>query len=674
MTRVSRLILVTLFGLVLLPLILSGDKPAIAATPAIKLSNDEGIVGDSLKVTVSGFPANVGVRLRFDGQTVTRGTTNGRGRFTYSFTVPDSIAGEHSVRADSGRTIASGTFAVGPTMSVSPSTFRVGGTTEVRLSGFGESERIVLWLSAKGERTRLTTVRASTTGSTTKVVTIPTSAAIGSVSLLAEGDQGNSGLAKAKTKAGASTHTPSVAPSGTSTNPPATVTLQPTRTPTQRPAVTSTPTTRATLPATQTATAIPTRTPSGGTISIWVDPVSGNDGNTGASRSNAVRTIDEAWSRIPAGVALQNGYRIRLVAGSYSANGLPNYMEQRYGTSGNSIVIEAADDQGSAVITGNWNIFDVRYLTISGLTLVNAGDVVHCEQCDHFSIVNSTLDGQGSAHETLKINQSQHITISGSDLSGSYENAIDFVAVQHGEITNNLIHDAEDWCMYLKGGSADFWIEGNEIYNCGTGGFTAGQGTGFQFMTPPYLTYEAMDITFIRNEIHDTDGAGMGVNGGKDILLAENSLVRVGARSHLLEIGFGGRSCDGQPGDDGRDRCAQYLDDGGWGTTRVDDGDNYVRIPNKNVTVRDNTFANPEGYQSQWQHFFIAGPYSGGGQSGSNAPNPALADDGLVISGNVITNGTQTMSLGLGDDSGCQDSNPTCNESQLYRDNEINGQ
>ncbi len=190
---------------------------------------------------------------------------------------------------------------------------------------------------------------------------------------------------------------------------------------------------------------------------------------------------------------------------------------------------------------------------------------------------------------------------------------------------------------------------------------------------PPYITYEAENIRFVRNDVHDTEGAGMGVNGGRNILLAENHLVRVGERSHILEIGFGGRSCDGQPGNELRGRCAEYLAMGGWGTTVVDDGSNYVRIPNKNVPVRDNVFENPDGYQSRWQHFAIPGPYSGSTQTGSNVASPARADDGLVITGNVIENGGSDMPLGIGGDQGCQDSNPTCNEAQLLRDNEING-
>jgi hypothetical protein len=408
-------------------------------------------------------------------------------------------------------------------------------------------------------------------------------------------------------------------------------------------------------------------------VTIWVDPFAGSDDESGGSRQAALRTIAAAWSRIPAGVELGRPYRILLMAGVHPAKSLPVYMERRYGTESAPITIEVADGAGTAILAGSLNIFDVRHLAMIGLVIRTEGDVVHCELCAHVAIRDSVLDGMSAAQETLKMNQSQHIELTGNEIAGAHENAVDFVAVQHGRIERNAIHSAGDWCIYLKGGSADFWIEGNEIFDCGTGGFTAGQGTGFQFMTPPWITYEAEEITFIRNVIHDTDGAGMGVNGGHRILLAENRLERVGARSHLLEITFGGRTCDGQPGAEGRERCAEHLELGGWGTTDVANGVDYVRIPNKDVTVRDNVFANPAGYESQWQHFFIPGPYESDTQATSNAPNPALTDDGLLITGNVIVNGDASMSLGLGDDSGCQASNPTCNEQQIYADNDVNG-
>ena len=37
---------------------------------------------------------------------------------------------------------------------------------------------------------------------------------------------------------------------------------------------------------------------------IWVDPAAGNDGNSGASRALAVRTLSEAWRRVPINVDL----------------------------------------------------------------------------------------------------------------------------------------------------------------------------------------------------------------------------------------------------------------------------------------------------------------------------------------------------------------------------------
>lgn len=419
-----------------------------------------------------------------------------------------------------------------------------------------------------------------------------------------------------------------------------------------------------------------TATPSGDAVVIWVDSARGHDDYSGATRGTALRTLDEAWGRVPRDRQLVTPYRILLVRGTYPESAIPNYLESRYGTASAPITIESADGSGAALLAGDLNIFDTRYLSLVALAIVPdpPGDVIHCEQCDHFTVTGATLSGgDRDAHETVKINQSTNVVIENSDISGADDNAIDFVAVQGGRVSGNRIHNAGDWCFYVKGGSANIRIEANEIYDCGTGGFTAGQGTGFQFMSPPYLTYEAENIEFVGNEIHDTEGAGMGVNGGHTILLAENHLERVGRRSHLLEVGFGGRSCDGHPGDEGRERCAAYLARGGWGTTVVDDGTNYVRIPNKNVVVRDNVFANPQGYQSQWQHFFISGAYRGAAQVGSNAPSPAYADDGLIITGNVIHNGDPTMSMGIGDESGCQNSNPTCNEAQLLRDNDING-
>ncbi len=112
-------------------------------------------------------------------------------------------------------------------------------------------------------------------------------------------------------------------------------------------------------------------------------------------------------------------------------------------------------------------------------------------------------------------------------------------------------------------------------------------------MTAPFIRYEAYGIDVLDNVITDIQGAGIGVNGGYNVVVARNRLWNVGSRSHWLEVGYGSRSCDGRPGDEGRERCAQNLDAGGWGTTRVDDGTNYVRIPNRHVWLLGNVIDNP---------------------------------------------------------------------------------
>jgi hypothetical protein len=277
------------------------------------------------------------------------------------------------------------------------------------------------------------------------------------------------------------------------------------------------------------------------------------------------------------------------------------------------------------------NMAGVRRVAFERLTV--RGDV-HCERCSHWTL-RAVRIRAGGAQEALKVNQSDHVRILGSDIAQASDNALDFVAVQHATIARSRIHHAQDWCAYVKGGSAYVRVHDNEIHDCGTGGFTAGQGTGLQFMTPPWLQYEAYDVRVVRNRIHDTDGAGLGVNGGYAVLLAFNTLRRVGARSHAIEIVHGHRSCDGRPGDDGRERCAAYLRRGAWGTTVVDDGTNYVRIPNRHVFVFNNSILGSDG-AARWS---IARPYDSAEQRRSGAPSPALAADGLRRGGNSFSGG-----------------------------------
>jgi hypothetical protein len=418
---------------------------------------------------------------------------------------------------------------------------------------------------------------------------------------------------------------------------------------------------------------------------IWVDPAQGDDRASGRSATEAVRTIIEAWNRIPRNTAASpltaSGYEIRLLPGEYAEAAIPHYLELRFGSASAPIIMRAANGPGTATLRTGLNIANVAYLYFLDLDIVPApaADVFHCEACDHILIRGVTFTGgarpvEGSeapvAHETVKVNQSTHIYIEDSRIGGAGDNAIDFVSVQDGHIIGNRVHGAGDWCGYVKGGSANILVDGNEFYDCGTGGFTVGQGTGLQFMSSPWLHYEAYGIRVVNNIVHDTEGAGLGVNGGYNVLIAWNTLYRVGRRSHLFEAGFGARSCDAADVDAERRQCEARLADGAWGTTVVDDGDNFVRIPNQHVFVMNNVIVNPDGQGSEWQHFQIAGMREA--VTGVGAPDSGRADNDLRIAGNVIWNGPAGHALGVGDDSGCQASHPSCSESYLRANNQIN--
>jgi hypothetical protein len=376
---------------------------------------------------------------------------------------------------------------------------------------------------------------------------------------------------------------------------------------------------------------------------VWVDPAAGSDAASGTSRGAALRTLAEAWRRVPIATPLVQGVRINLVAGDYAESAVPNYWESRHGTFAAPVIVRAADGPGTARLPAV-NVYDCRHLYFEGLDIsAGGGDVVHFEASSHVLLRDTTIRGTGdiasyaSPQEALKVNQCQHIFIENCDISGGWDNAVDFVAVQYGHVVGSRIHRAGDWAMYAKGGSAYLTVTGNEFFDAGTGGFTAGQGTGFEFMVSPWLHYEAYGITFTNNVVHDVEGAGIGVNGGYDILMAHNTLYRVGGRSHVIEVGFGSRSCDGDAS-----ACRDRLALGGWGTAVVGAEE---PIPNRNVFIVNNLVLNPDGFASRWEQFAVAGPRATG--RGSNIPSPARADDAVVIRGNVIWNGPADHPLGI---------------------------
>jgi len=442
-------------------------------------------------------------------------------------------------------------------------------------------------------------------------------------------------------------------------------------------------------PASTSSTSTPTTPPGGdpagrrydvGTprlTDLWLDPVRGDDAGSGADRGQAIRTLGEAWRRIPATAppASQGGTRVQIVPGTVPFDSIPNnWYEGRHGSAASPIVIQAADGPGTVTIDGGMNMLDVSYLYLIGLTFVAGGGhpaasdtVVHGERVDHLLLSRTTLIGdRGEAadmKESLKVNQSRNVYVEDSEISGGWDNPIDWVGVQYGHIVANRVHHGGDWCAYVKGGSAHVRVEGNELSNCGTGGFTAGQGTGFEYMQSPWLHYEAYGVEFVNNIVHDVEGAAFGANGGYNILFAYNTAYRTGRRSHVVEVGHGGHGCDGEV-----DRCAAHNLEGGWGPNGS--GEEQPVIPSKHIGIYNNLIVNPDNLPSQWQQFAIAGQH--GVPTGWNLIGPSRVDDDLRIRGNVIWNGPTSHPLGVEDTDACRPTNPTCNVDQLRRDNAVN--
>lgn len=402
---------------------------------------------------------------------------------------------------------------------------------------------------------------------------------------------------------------------------------------------------------------------------IWVDPLLGNDINDGSTRSRALQSIAAAWLLIPSSVELSIGYRIQLVAGTYDQTLLPNYWENKWGTELHPMILNSVDGLHSAVLTGNLNMFGLKYMYILGVAMKPNSDAIHLEKCSYFLLRNADLDGgdrfsqtASAADDTFKANQCDHIYIEDSSLYGARYNALQFVAVQYGHIRGSHLYNSSDWCIYTKGGSAYIDISSNEIDHCDNGGYLAGQGTGMEFMQYPFLHYEAYGSTVTNNIIHHTMGAGMGVNGAYNVMMAHNTLFQVGAISHTIEFYRGSRGCDGYTA-----QCAIYNTQGGWGALAPED----QYIPNKHIFVVNNVIYNIPPFQSQWSHFSVHGPVTP--PVGSNVPSPAVADDDIRILGNIIWNSPSNVAFDLGFDAGaCTSANPTCNQALVVAQNAIN--
>jgi hypothetical protein len=433
-------------------------------------------------------------------------------------------------------------------------------------------------------------------------------------------------------------------------------------------------------------------------LDLFLAP-NGNDENPG-TRELPLQHLSAAWNRIPERTPLTGtGFRINFLPGSYPCEGdCINYFAGRWGTFEHPILLRAADGPGTVTLLGGLNLEDVRYLYLLDLTLRGGpeaafgNNVLHLAQADHLLVRQCRIEGPQAIADTanpfqevFKANQCEHVYVEDSDLSGTYQTVLDYVAVRHGHVLRSKIHRSGGRAAYCKGGSAYLVFEGNEVYDCREAGIQVGEGSNFTFLQPPWVHYEAYDVKVVNNILHHVYGAGLSVAGGYNVLLAHNTLYRVGLEDEggrswtLAQFIRGGRVnmiVDEYPTEAAaRAKAQELIDLGGWGTSSVTEmGTEQTWIPNRNVLVFNNLFYNPAGTRTAFSHFLVLGPLALPPQA-VNLPNPSRTDDNLRLAGNVVWNGPGTELELVGSytgETGCAGDNLTCNPERLLQENWIN--
>lgn len=136
--------------------VLGGEvrKSFIVQEPEIELYPGDGVVGTAVTINGRGFYAGGTITVYYkDGATANLGTeaVNPTGEFTYTFSIPDSAAGNHKITVeDVLDNSAEANFKVIPSITVSPSSGAIGDRVTVSGTGFDDRSDITISLDNIG--------------------------------------------------------------------------------------------------------------------------------------------------------------------------------------------------------------------------------------------------------------------------------------------------------------------------------------------------------------------------------------------------------------------------------------------------------------------------------------------------------------------------------------------
>lgn len=395
------------------------------------------------------------------------------------------------------------------------------------------------------------------------------------------------------------------------------------------------------------------------------------------------RLLEQAWAEAVR-LAPMGGCVIEVDAGRHPADPTATdpttiHLTDFRGTASTPILIRGGggrDVEGDplAVIAAEVNVARSSFVYLMELTVrpptrgdegASEAEALHVDASSDILVRGCTIDGRyrlapptTGERECLKGNQCRRLFVEQCNIRGGSDNALEFVAVQDGHLIANRIHDSGGWAAYVKGGSAHLRVEGNEFYDS-VHGFSLGEGTGLNYTVAPFVHYEAYGVRFVNNIIRHIRGAAVGVSGAFNVLVAYNTMYRVGwgdfggGGSNVFQVGFGRRGCDYPPGSAGaaaRTVCENRLrvprpgmdGDGAWGTTCAGQ-EREEPIPNRDVLIYNNLVVNPDDAIATDGQLKVVGERDWlTPPCDDRRVPPGRGDENLRVEGNLIWNGSRT--------------------------------
>jgi parallel beta-helix repeat protein len=216
---------------------------------AASLSPTRGTVNTWVTATLSGFPPDHSLNVRWDGTLLGTFPIDGAGNATARFRVSASSIGNHTVRLSATGVAKVVEYQVAPRIKLIPGTAARGQTVDVSLRGFAAHESVRIRWKRGSSWIQVALVTTSSTGSANVDVKVPGWASDGTASVRGDGSiaraQTNAFIVNGSPHSAETTPNPTPTPSPTDTpisSPTATVESTPTSTPELLPSATAEPT------------------------------------------------------------------------------------------------------------------------------------------------------------------------------------------------------------------------------------------------------------------------------------------------------------------------------------------------------------------------------------------------------------------------------------------------